>query len=379
MTALAVAPANARSPDILVRTAPPLSATSDMPLTAIEPPPPSASNNPTDQANGAAAEMSAEDQAAARRARQDPTPQGEQQQAPEQPEAQADGDEAAPQEQAATDEGQQSDGEGDKGRDQTPPWMKREITKARNQQRDAELRATAAEAERQRTLKLLEELSARIPEPTVAEPAAEPRPSRQQFDTPDAYDSALEAWAGREGERRATAENSRRAQEEKAATEQKARDDAANAQKAAAEAEITALQATWTEKRAKAVEKFPDYETVAEADDLKISVPMAHSIMQADNGPDIAYYLGQNPDEAARIAGITNVGRQLFEMGKLAAKLTAPPVRTTRAPRPLSPLNGNSAPADTSAREPSMDEWAAKRTAEIRASRSPFMGTPTRQ
>ena len=47
-----MATAPLRGPDIILRTAPPLSATTDAPLTEVPKPPASASNDPADQAIG---------------------------------------------------------------------------------------------------------------------------------------------------------------------------------------------------------------------------------------------------------------------------------------------------------------------------------------
>ena len=333
----------ADGPDILVRTAPALSATTDEPLAAVPEPPASASNSVVDQENGIAPEMSGPEQAAARGAKTDGTTP-----APETTEPKSESDE-------------------------TPAWQKREITKARNAQRAAEQARDQAMADAESARKALEALALKTAEPAPVDIAPDPRPRREAFENPDEYDTALETWAAREGERKATAELTARAEAERAEAARVAEEARVTAEQASTAAEIERLNTAWTEKKTAAMEKYADYAEVAENDALPISVPMAHAVLQAPNGPDIAYYLGKNPAEAARIAAIGNPGLQIFEMGMLAAKIGTPRARPSNAPAPISPLGGTSSPADTSAREPSMAEYGARRTAELRNGRKPFV------
>lgn len=357
--------ARTRGPDILVRTAPPLSAVSDEPLAAIPEPPVSASNSAADQANGTPAEMSADDQAAATVARQN----GE---VAEPPAADT------PTEQQADGETPPEEVEPSKEElDKTPPWMKRQLTRAKNAQKQADEKAARLAAELTEARKQAEELQARIPPPPKPEEIApEPRPRRDQFNDPDAYDTALETWSRQEGERQANArmEADRRAAEAQAAT------DAENKRLADAQAEMTRLNTEFEKKKAVLIEKHADYEEVAGNNDLPISMPMAHAILRAPNGPEMNYHLGKHAEEAKRIAEIDNPGQQIFEMGRLSAKLEQPArVQVPRAPAPIEPLRGNASAADTSEREPSMAEWGARRTAELQAARRPFVQQPPPQ
>lgn len=361
----AAAPAP-RGPDILVRTAPPLSATSDAPLADVPKPPASASNDATDQASGTPAEMSPEAQAAARVARVDPGPDAD---------ASAD---ATPADKVAADKAAADKAAADEietiqvdGRDvPLPPWMKREITKARNRQRDAEASAKTAAEELTALKASLEELKAKVETPKPTEAVVEtpdPRPTRDKFEDPDSYDVALTEWATREGERKAV----EKVGAERAAAEAEAAAKAADARKASQDAEIARMNAEWTTKVAKATEKYTDYNDVAQNDAVQITMPMAHAIMLADNGPDVAYHLGKNLEEATRIASLTNPVAQAMQIGMLAARLATPQPRAARA-RPLEPITTGVAPADTSGREPSMDEHAATVNGRIAAQRRPF-------
>lgn len=92
---------------------------------------------------------------------------------------------------------------------------------------------------------------------------------------------------------------------------------------------------------------------------------MADTIRASEVGPDVAYYLGSNPSEAAKIADLPPF-LQAKEIGRLEAKLLSnPPVKkTTSAPPPIAPVTargGNTAAYDTtdprSVKTMSTSEW----------------------
>jgi hypothetical protein len=88
--------------------------------------------------------------------------------------------------------------------------------------------------------------------------------------------------------------------------------------------------------------KYDDFEQVAYNPKLPISTAMAETIQASDIGPDIAYYLGSNPKEAARIASLKSPILQAKEIGKIEAKMASEPVlrKTTSAPPPIAPISG---------------------------------------
>lgn len=91
--------------------------------------------------------------------------------------------------------------------------------------------------------------------------------------------------------------------------------------------------------------KYDDFEQVAYNPKLPISNAMAETIQASEIGPDIAYYLGSNPKEAARIASLNSPILQAKEIGKIEAKIASEPVlkKTTSAPPPIAPISGRSA------------------------------------
>lgn len=98
--------------------------------------------------------------------------------------------------------------------------------------------------------------------------------------------------------------------------------------------------------------KAPDFDEVVVAGGQQgkwvCTADMAEAIRTSEAGPEVAYHLAKNPDEAARIAALSQVA-QIREIGKLEAKLAipapapAPAAKTiTSAPEPAPALRGTS-------------------------------------
>lgn len=308
--------------DLLGKTGPSLSATSDMP--AVETPAttdaaePAAVTDTPETAHvdeGATAETKAEDAAT--------------------------GDDTA---------GTETDADKSGKDDTTPPWMKREITKARNRQREAERLAAEANQRLDAALKALERQTGQsADQATKKADADDPRPKRETFDDPQAYDEALIEWSSRRASTAAATE----ARKESIAAQQKA--------------EQTRIQSEWGEKVAKVADKYPDFEDVAYSAEVPVTFAMSNAILLADNGPDLAYHLGKNPEVAKRIAALNPV-QQAMEMGKLSVSLLEKP-SVSRAPPPVRPIGTRAAAAAKSPDEMSMEEYAARRLPELRARR----------
>jgi hypothetical protein len=83
---------------------------------------------------------------------------------------------------------------------------------------------------------------------------------------------------------------------------------------------------------------------------------------EMDNGADIAYHLGKNPAEAAKLVNLSPVqlGRAI---AKLEANLSPPSVNTpTKAPEPIKP-SGNRATVDkdpAKMTDKEFNEWRRK-------------------
>jgi hypothetical protein len=90
-------------------------------------------------------------------------------------------------------------------------------------------------------------------------------------------------------------------------------------------------------------DKYDDYDQVARNPNVPITEVMAEAIYESDVGPEVAYYLGSNVKEAARISRLSPF-MQAKEIGKIEARLASdPPVKkTSNAPAPISPVTARS-------------------------------------
>jgi hypothetical protein len=74
------------------------------------------------------------------------------------------------------------------------------------------------------------------------------------------------------------------------------------------ESRIRETTSKWQSMVQEAEKKYPDYYDVVHAPDVYISEPMAEAIIEAGKtGQEMAYYLGKNKSEAARIAQLSPV------------------------------------------------------------------------
>lgn len=356
--------------DVQPKDGPALSATSDMPEVKAAPPPISAEVNTKVVPDAAAVAAAAETAEAVKaKAEADKTNQ-------EDPAAKAAAEAAA-----AEAEAKRLEAEDPINSDKTPEWLKDLAAKERNKARGADTarkvaETKAAEAERKATemsanltkaLEGLETLTkAQAAQISKEAETADPRPNRETFDTPDTYETALIDWSGRRAALVAKAEAQKEI-EAKLATEQTE----ANKKAAKEQADKTLLE--FGERKSKFVETHPDYESLVEIDDLQISQPMAQVILSDEDGPAMAYYLGQNPEEAVRISKLPAI-QAVAAMGRIAARLAAKPAPVNK-PAPLNTLRtGAETATRKTAAEESMDEYGSRRGREIANEKRTKMG-----
>lgn len=100
----------------------------------------------------------------------------------------------------------------------------------------------------------------------------------------------------------------------------------------------------FSEKEEEARDKYPDFDQVVRNPRIPISDAMAATIYRSDIGPEIAYFLGSNPEEARRIAKIGDPFIQAKEIGKIEAKLVdnPPAKKVSSAPPPIRPISSKS-------------------------------------
>lgn len=233
---------------------------------------------------------------------------------------------------------------------------------------EAEARAKTAEE----NLRLALEAARPAPPPEVKAPEEEPepkRPTKADFTDPEGWDAALleyaeqkAVWTARKEVKAARAED------------EKKRLDAAQAEAGRALREVHATRVE------KAKEKYADFSEVAESPDVHISIPMAHAILNHEQGPEIQYFLGKHAEEAARIAKL-QPHMQLVELGMIAASLRAPtapapaaeepPKPITKAPPPISPVSAGKTDVTKTPEDETMEEYAARRKKELNSERRP--------
>lgn len=95
----------------------------------------------------------------------------------------------------------------------------------------------------------------------------------------------------------------------------------------------------------KGSELYEDFEDVMLNEKLTITDAMLDAFAEMDQGPVVAYYLGEHPEEAKRIAGLSAYA-QGRELDKIAATLTKP-AAPTKAPDPIKPNKGDGSPSET--------------------------------
>lgn len=107
-------------------------------------------------------------------------------------------------------------------------------------------------------------------------------------------------------------------------------------------------------------EKYADYDAVTRNPNVPITQDMAEVIRDSDAGPDLAYHLGKNPQEALRIAQMSPT-RRAVEMGRLEARITAPKASPKQPPTPVSPVSAIAAGGSKDPGNMSMSEYIAWR------------------
>lgn len=108
--------------------------------------------------------------------------------------------------------------------------------------------------------------------------------------------------------------------------------------------QLSEVVEVYHEKEEEARNKYDDFEQVAYNPALKITEVMAQAIQASEIGPDVAYFLGQNPKDADRISRLTPL-LQAKEIGRIEAKLAAEPpkpTKTSSAPSPIAPVTARS-------------------------------------
>jgi hypothetical protein len=127
------------------------------------------------------------------------------------------------------------------------------------------------------------------------------------------------------------------------------------------------FESRWQENLRKASATIPDIERIVNSPNLIINRASAFAVKDSEAGPQIIKYLHDNPEEARRIYGLSEVA-SAREIGKLEIKLTTSPAQTTtttnrisQAPDPVKPIGSTGSLITADPEKIPIDEFMAKR------------------
>lgn len=196
------------------------------------------------------------------------------------------------------------------------------------------------------------------PKPAQPQPTVDAAPKRADYADDESYIDALIDHKA----------------EQKIAERERVRQEHERIRTRETEAQSAVRQHQEREKAAQA--KYPDYAELITDPDLRINDVMANAIVLSDVGPEVAYYFGKHPDEAARIYDLSPL-LAVKEIGRIEAKLAAAtppetpvasaPVKSSNAPAPIDPVGGKAAAnsGQLSDKDP-IELWVKKREAALR-------------
>lgn len=174
------------------------------------------------------------------------------------------------------------------------------------------------------------------PEPVQAEPQA---PTVDQFDDYDQYVGAV----ARYNAQMAMRDEQARLQEQQAEQQK--------------QQQMAQIAQAYQQKESEVRAKHEDYDEVVRNPSLPINSVMAQVIQRSEAGPEIAYYLGNNPavaDQISRLSPLDAVKQLAVIETNLSKKPEAAPPR-----KPVDPVStvGAGEPAKVDPEKLTMDQW----------------------
>ncbi len=133
--------------------------------------------------------------------------------------------------------------------------------------------------------------------------------------------------------------------------------EAQKAHEAAVAERNAARQAAWAEQVDAAKAVYHDFAAVAFSQSVPMTPAMGEVIMSSESGAALAYHLGTNVSEAARIAKLPPL-EAARELGRIEANLSAPKPRTaTKAPPPVRPVKPGGGTGEKAPGEMTPDQY----------------------
>jgi hypothetical protein len=181
-------------------------------------------------------------------------------------------------------------------------------------------------------------------QPAPASQAAAPPAELKAEDFPT-YEDYLVAKAEKKASATLQTELARRAEDAQRMAEQRQQD---------------AILSEFATRAETARERYEDFDLVVSDPATPITAHMAQAIVLSAAGHDVAYYLGRNKNEAARISALSPLA-QAMEIGRLEARIAAQPRRVTQTPAPPATVGGRGVPARNPESAQSYDEFVKLR------------------
>lgn len=197
-----------------------------------------------------------------------------------------------------------------------------------------------AKAERKAARAYREGVERVTPQSQQAQPVADAMPKRDAYASDEAWLDARDAHRDAQRDAKAAAERNQQSQAKLAAT---------------------------TDRIYAQAEKIEGFDR-DDFDSLPITPTIASVLIESDIAPQMMAHLAANPDEVDRI-GALSPARQAVELGKLEVKLSAAPVKPSKAPAPITPVGtrGKSSVSTLPSDDDDIDTWMRKEQARKRA------------
>lgn len=220
-------------------------------------------------------------------------------------------------------------------------------------------RRNAAEAARDAAEKRAAELEAKLAAQAQTQAApmeAADKPIRGRFASDDEYIEALAEWKAKDAIAKRELEQAR-AREQREAQE---------------------VAANWEKRQAQVMKEIPDYAEVLQASEIEIPKHIYAMLLESDHGPEVAYYLALNPDEAKSLASL-NPQKAMRKLIAIEAEISSDKTdpakteeadkpatpKTTKAPPPIQPIRGVPA-QNTGSQSDNFAQYRARRQAQMK-------------
>ncbi len=134
-----------------------------------------------------------------------------------------------------------------------------------------------------------------------------------------------------------------------------------------------AINDAYNEKASKALGEYEDWAEVVAGSKVVLPQDAIDAIKEVDNGPAVAYYLAQHPDEAEALNEFTPK-RAVLEVGKISDKLAAEKEKPVAKPKivppaPITPVTSSGTKTSTPLEKMSMREYIKVRNKQEREHR----------